>query len=69
MKYAVDEACRILRKLSERWPDGYSLFSWSGTLCLVEDRKMPGGNLYNGSANDAIVDEFQGIPNDGGDPD
>jgi len=67
--YTVDEVRDILDKLSKRWPYGYSLFSWSGSLHLMDDDKMQDGDQYAGSAYDAIVDTFPGIPNDGGDPD
>jgi len=67
--YTLNEIVEILDNLSKRWPYGYSLFSWSGSLHLMDDSKMPDGAHYNGSSYDAIVDTFPGIPNDGGDPD
>jgi hypothetical protein len=67
-QYTVKQVVAELKKLERRWPDGYSLFSWSGKLCLMDDRKMQDGSLYGGSAHDAIVEDFS-IPNDGGDPD
>jgi hypothetical protein len=53
-----------LQKIEKRWPEGYSLFSWSGSLCLMEGDVFEKGT----SANDKVVATFPGIPNDGGDP-
>lgn len=67
--YTERQLIAELKRLESRWPDGYSLFSWSGKLCLMDDSRMPGGEEYTGHAGDAIIEEFPGISNDGGDPD
>lgn len=68
----------LLRKLEKGWPEGYTLFSWSGTLCLLRDKDLPkeieikSNGHYGtkaGSYSDAILETFPGIVNDGGDPD
>lgn len=68
-QYTEKQLIAALKKLESRWPDGHSLFSWSGTLCLMNDNFMPDGDEYTGSANDAVIEDFPGIPSDGGDPD
>jgi hypothetical protein len=53
-------AIRSLERLARRWPQSLRLFSWSGTLVIM-DAGMPNGE-------DAFLATIQGIPNDGGDP-
>lgn len=55
-----------LRKMEKNWPEGYRLFSWSGTLCLMEDDPDP---QCRTPARDLVIETFPGISNDGGDPD
>lgn len=58
-------AIEALQRLAGRWPQSLTLFSWSGTLCIVRSEE----DLFNGGdPNDAIVAEIGGIPNDGGGP-
>jgi hypothetical protein len=76
MSYTKPQLISALKRLEKNWPEGYSLFSWSGTLCLMEDdliedrsaNRHPNGHSSNRSYRDAIVETFS-IPNDGGDPD
>ncbi len=49
------KAIKSLERLAKRWPQSLSLFSWSGSLCVVKD----------GVSFGAEID----ILNDGGDPD
>jgi len=53
-------AIRSLKRLARSWPQSLKLFSWSGTL-VVMDNDMP-------ACSDAELDTITGIPNDGGDP-
>lgn len=80
MAYTEQQTIAALRKLAKNWPKGYTLFSWSGTLCLLRDdllphapelerRTMNGHTTYGGSYRDAVIEDFPGIVNDGGDPD
>lgn len=55
----VKKIVRALKKLEKDWPDGYMLFSHSGTLGLYKGTPCDGG--YE-------VERFDGIPSDGGDP-
>jgi len=53
-------AIKSLQRLAKKWPDGLSLFSWSGSLCVTlntPERPVP-----------VVVAHVDGIPNDGGDP-
>ena len=59
---------RRLRQIERDWPEGYWLFSASGTLHLM--REKPDGRTTGacgGMDRDDIVESFSGIPNDGGD--
>lgn len=76
--YTEEQTIRAIKRLEKNWPEGYMLFSWAGTLCLLKTEDIPGPDIsmtisghtqYRGSYNDAIVERFQGIPSDGGDPD
>lgn len=77
MSYTEKQLISALRRLEKNWPIGYSLFSWSGTLCLIKNdlindkdiQRHPNGHTSNRSYRNAIVESFLGIPNDGGDPD
>lgn len=53
-------AVRSLKCLAKRWPQSLKLFSWSGSLCVMDSDAQPG--------NAAVLDCIVGIPNDGGDP-
>jgi hypothetical protein len=70
--YTEKQTVAALRRLEKNWPEGYTLFSWSGSLCLMKDDLKPedqGLRTAEGSHNEAIVATFYGISNDGGDPD
>lgn len=77
MPYTEKQLISALRKIEKNWPGGYTLFSWSGSLHLLQDELIPEGEKqyinghtgYAGSYHDASVATFPGIPNDGGDPD
>ena len=53
-------AIASLKRLAKKWPQSLKLFSWSGSLVVMDESMDP--------SNDAILDEISGIPNDGGDP-
>lgn len=53
-------AIKSLKRLAKTWPHSLKLFSWSGTLVIM-DSEMENGN-------EAVLDTINGIPNDGGDP-
>lgn len=57
-------AIRELQSLAERWPQTLGLFSWSGSLVVVQ--LQDGGFPENISEN--VLADIVGIPNDGGDP-
>jgi hypothetical protein len=70
--YTEKQTIAALRRLEKNWPEGYTLFSWSGSLVLLKNELLPeesGGRAVGGSHNDAIVAEFHDISSDGGDPD
>lgn len=54
------DAITALQRLADKWPNTLKLFSWSGSL-LVMDANMTPGPL-------AELAAIHGIPNDGGDP-
>ena len=59
---------RRLRQIERDWPEGYWLFSASGSLHLM--REKPEGRATGargGMDQTDIVETFSGIPNDGGD--
>lgn len=49
-----------LKRLAKTWPQTLKLFSWSGSLVIMD------ANMEAGAA--AEMDQIVGIPNDGGDP-
>lgn len=49
-----------LKRLAKRWPKTLKLFSWSGSLVVMD------ANMEAGAG--AELDWIDGIPNDGGDP-
>lgn len=53
------KAIRSLKRLAKNWPKSLSLFSWSGTLCVMK---------RNSNDIDAMITHIEGIANDGGDP-
>jgi hypothetical protein len=55
-----EAAIRSLKRLAKKWPQSLKLFSWSGSL-VVMDADMPPGEA-------AELASIEGIPNDGGDP-
>jgi hypothetical protein len=57
---AEERAIRDLRALAKRWPDSLTLFSWNGSLVVLD------GLMESSDA--AILESIEGIPNDGGDP-
>lgn len=67
-KALTDEERRAiasLERLVKRWPKSLKLFSWSGTLCVVQSE----ADLLDGPDPDAaVITTIQGIPNGGGDP-
>lgn len=63
------QVIRALRRLSDGWPDDLTLFSWSGTVCLMRTSEMPVHEGDGISCRDAILEQFDGITSDGGDPD
>lgn len=61
-----EQVIRALDRLADRWPEGYVLFSWSGSLHLLR----PGAESdFGGIYESKIAATFPGIVNDGGDPD
>lgn len=54
------KAIAALQRLAKHWPKTLKLFSWSGTL-MVMDADLPTGA-------GAELATIYGIPNDGGDP-
>jgi len=73
--YTERQLVQALKRLEKRWPEGYVLFSWAGTLCLIDRVDLPSPTLsttvsgHSSSYRDAVVETFPGIPSDGGDPD
>ena len=58
------KAIRGLEQLAKNWPKSLSLFSHSGTLCVMK--------FHPGHPEDErgrVVEVISGIDNDGGDPD
>lgn len=55
-----ERAIRSLKRLARSWPQTLKLFSWSGSL-LIMDAEQP-------SSEKAVLDTVSGIPSDGGDP-
>lgn len=60
------EILKRLNRMGERWPEHFELFSWSGSLCVIDKRKVD--NWEHGIPKKAIVGWVRGIHNDGGDP-
>jgi hypothetical protein len=54
-------AIRSLERLAKKWPQTLHLFSWSGSLVVMDAAMVP--------SEDAVFTTIMGIPNDGGDPD
>jgi hypothetical protein len=54
-------AIRALERLAKKWPQTLQLFSWSGSLVVMDAGMVPGEA--------AVFTTIIGIPNDGGDPD
>jgi hypothetical protein len=54
------KAVRSLKRLARTWPQSLKLFSWSGSLVVMDADMEPG--------DDAVLEQIHGIPNDGGDP-
>lgn len=53
------KAIIALKRLAKKWPNTLSLFSWSGSLCVM--KRAEDGRLVD-------VGSITGIDNDGGDP-
>jgi len=67
-KNALSKLIKHLRQLEQEWPDGYWLFSASGTLHLMREKPRGRATGINGGMDQKdIVATFDGIPNDGGD--
>lgn len=64
-----EQVIRSLRRLNKGWPKGLTLFSWSGTVCLMRADDMPVHEGDGKSCHDAIIETFPRIDSDGGDPD
>jgi hypothetical protein len=64
------KAIRDLQKLADRWPESLTLFSWSGSLVVFKTDEWSVRNVLGplDDANDYVVENIYGIPNDGGDP-
>ncbi len=63
MRDLTDEetrAIRSLKRLARKWPQSLVLFSWSGSLVVMDAKMEPN--------EEATLDFIDGIPNDGGDP-
>jgi hypothetical protein len=62
---AEKRAIEAFQRLASRWPESLTLFSWSGTLCIVRSED----DLYDGGDPDAaVITTIEGIPNGGGAP-
>jgi len=55
-----ERAIASLERIAKRWPQTLKLFSWSGSLYVMDAAVQPGA--------DAILASICNIPNDGGDP-
>jgi len=55
-----DLAIKALRRLAKRWPKTLSLFSCSGTLCVMRETDAC-------FCEDNVITAILGIKNDGGD--
>ena len=59
---------RRLRQIERDWPEGYWLFSASGSLNLMREKPEGRATRARGGMDQTdIVETFSGIPNDGGD--
>jgi len=56
-----ENAINALKRLAKRWPQTLHLFSWSGSLVVMDASMVP--------SEKAVFTTIVGIPNDGGDPD
>lgn len=62
-----EQVVRALDRLAKGWPDNLELFSWSGSLTLIDRNLSERGAPV---AKAAIIKEWGSeILNDGGDPD
>lgn len=57
---AETKAIKSLKRLARTWPQSLKLFSWSGSLVVMD------ADIETGE--EAVLDAIHGIPNDGGDP-
>lgn len=64
-----DQAEKALRKLAKQWPPSLGLFSWSGTLYLVQLEEGDYGHRWPDAIGPNTVGDSVPIVNDGGDPD
>jgi LmbE family N-acetylglucosaminyl deacetylase len=66
--YTDEQAVAALKRIAKRWPKHLTLFSWSGSLTVIDNRH-PDYDATGAVHEDAIVANIEGIPNGGGDPD
>jgi hypothetical protein len=58
-------AIASLERLARQWPPSLTLFSWSGTLCVV---RSEADIVEADDPGDAVITTIEGIPNGGGAP-
>jgi hypothetical protein len=63
-----DEARAIheLNRLAARWPRTLTLVSMGGSLAVIRTGDPRYGARHPGDRQDAIIENIDGIPNDGG---
>lgn len=67
-------AINALKRLAKVWPHTLRLYSWSGTLVVVDLTKGDSGRCVTSDINDCFMHTIGGtgrfnISNDGGEPD
>lgn len=60
-------AIRSLHRLAKRWPRTLTLASLGGSLVVLHTGDPRWGESLPHDRAEAILDDFNGIPNDGGD--
>ena len=63
--YTRSQVIARLQALNDHWPDDLALFSWNGSLRLIEREGLVSEHMGS-----YLIDEVDlgRIPNDGGDP-
>jgi hypothetical protein len=61
------KAIRSLHRLAKRWPQTLTLASMGSSLCVLHTGDPRWGELLGIDRAKAILDDIDGIPNDGGD--